>query len=67
MSDEGDTFWVNLAEKFLGLIVLIVGGVMLYLTATSLNQLSVFSSLFGALSVVVILIGLFLLLVRAPE
>ena len=67
MSDEGDTFWVNLAEKFLGLIVLIVGIIMVYLTATSLNQLSVFSSLFGAVSVAVLLIGLFLLLVRAPE
>ena len=67
MSDEGDTFWVSLAEKFLGLIVLIVGAVMLYLTATSLNQLSQFSALFGAVSVIVIVIGLFLLLVRAPE
>ena len=67
MSDEGDTFWVSLAEKFLGLIVLIVGAIMLYLTVTSLNQLSEFSALFGAVSVIVIAIGLFLLLVRAPE
>jgi len=67
MSDEGDTFWVQLAEKFLGLIILIVGAVMLYLTVTSLNQLSQFSSLFGAVDVIVIVIGLFLLVVRAPK
>jgi len=67
VSEEGDTFWVSLAEKFFGLIVLVIGAILLYFTATSLDQLSQFSVFFGALSVVVMIVGVFLLLVRAPE
>ena len=67
MSEEGDTFWVSLAERFFGLILIIIGAVMLYFTATSLNELSEFSVFFGALCVVLVIIGLFLLFVRAPE
>jgi hypothetical protein len=67
MSEEGDTFWVSLAEKFFGLIVIIIGGVLLYLTATSSGVLGAFSSFFGVVSVILIVIGLFLVLVRATE
>ena len=35
MSEEGDTFWVSLAEKFVGLVLIVIGAVMLYFTATS--------------------------------
>ena len=67
MSEEGDTFWVSLAEKFFGLIVIIFGGVLLYLTATSTGVLGTFSVFFGVVSVILIVIGLFLVLVRATE
>ena len=67
MSEEGDTFWVSLAEKFFGVIVIIIGGIMLYLTATSTGMLGAFSLFFGVVSVILLAIGLFLLLVRPTE
>jgi hypothetical protein len=66
MSEEGDTFWVSLAEKFIGVLLVIIGAIMLYYTATS-NGLGGFSLFFGVLSVIMLIIGLFLLLVKAPE
>ncbi len=64
---EGDTFWVSLAEKFLGLLLAIIGALFLYFTLTSTAALAGFTGLFGFLSVIVLLIGLFLLVVRPPE
>jgi len=66
MSDEGDTFWVSLAEKFFGLLLIIIGAVMLYFTATT-SGLGAFTVFFGVVSVILVIIGLFLLLVRPPE
>jgi membrane-bound ClpP family serine protease len=69
MSEEGDTFFVNLAEKFLGLILIVLGAILIYLTATTSGSsgLGAFDFFFGVLSVILLLIGLFLLLVRASE
>jgi len=64
---EGDTFWVSLAEKFLGLLLTIIGALFLYFTLTSTAALAGFTGLFGFLSVIILLIGLFLLVVRPPE
>jgi len=64
---EGDTFWLSLAEKFFGLLLVIIGALFLYFTLTSTAALGVFTGLFGFLSVVVLIIGLFLLFVRPPE
>ncbi len=66
MSEEGDTFWVSLAEKFFGLLLIIIGAVMLYFTAVT-GGLGAFSVFFGAVSAVMLIIGLFLLLVKPPE
>ncbi len=66
MSEEGDQFWVSLAEKFLGLVLVIMGAIMLYFTATT-SALGAFTAFFGVVSVVLLIIGLFLLLVRAPQ
>jgi Zn-dependent protease len=66
MSEEGDTFWVSLAEKFFGLILIIIGALMLYYSATS-SGLGTFSLFFGILSVIMLIIGVFLLLVKPPE
>jgi len=64
---EGDTFWVSLAEKFFGLLLIIIGALFLYFTLTSTSVLGGFTGLFGFLSAVVLIIGLFLLVVRPPE
>jgi hypothetical protein len=64
---EGDTFWLSLAEKFFGLLLTIIGALFLYFTVTSTTALGVFTGLFGFLSVLVLIVGLFLLLVRPPE
>ena len=64
---EGDTFWLSLAEKFFGLLLIIIGALLLYFTLTSTEALKAFTGLFGFLSIVVLLVGLFLLLVRPPE
>jgi hypothetical protein len=67
MSEEGDTFWVSLAERVFGLIFIIMGAVMLYFTATSTDVLGGFSVFFGALSVILVVVGIFLLIVKPPE
>lgn len=64
---EGETFWLSLAEKFFGLLLVIIGALFLYFTLTSTDALGVFTGLFGFLSIVVLIIGLFLLFVRPPE
>jgi len=64
---EGDTFWISLGEKFFGLLVVIIGGMLLYYTMTSTVQLGHFPGLFAFLGVFVIAIGVILLLARAPE
>lgn len=69
MSEEGDTFWASLAEKFFGLIVIVIGGILLWLTATSTGstELGQFSLFFGVVSVILLAIGLFMLLVKPTE
>jgi hypothetical protein len=67
MSEEGETFWVSLAEKLLGLLLTIVGALFLYFTVTSRTELGGFTAFFGFLCIVVLICGLFLLLVRPPE
>jgi hypothetical protein len=64
---EGDTFWLSLAEKFFGLLLTIIGALFLYFTLTSTATLGVFTGFFGFLSIIILLIGLFLLIVRPPE
>jgi len=66
MSEEGDQFWVSIAEKFLGLVLVVMGAIMLYFTVTT-SGLGGFTAFFGVISVVLLIIGLFLLLVRAPQ
>jgi hypothetical protein len=65
MSDEGDTFWVSLYERLFGLVLIIIGGVLLYYTATS--DLGGFGALFGVLSVVMLILGIVMLIVKPPQ
>jgi hypothetical protein len=66
---EGDTFWVSLAERLFGLLLIVIGAIMLYFTATSSGSdaLGGFSVLFGVLSVILVILGIFMLLVKPPE
>ncbi len=66
MSDE-DTFWISLSEKFFGILLIVIGVLLLYFTATSTVVLGVFSAFFGFLCVVVMAAGAVLILVRPPE
>jgi hypothetical protein len=67
MSEEGDTFWVSLTERIFGLLLIVIGGVMLYYTVTSTDTLGGFSVLFGSLSVILVLLGIFLIIVKPPK
>jgi hypothetical protein len=67
MSEEGDTFWVSLAERVFGLALLVIGAIMIYFTATSSDVLGGFTVFFGALSAVLVIVGVVLLLVKPPE
>ena len=66
MSEESDTFWINLAEKFFGLLLVIIGAIMLFYTVTS-PELANFSVFFGVLSLILLVIGVVLLLVKPPQ
>jgi uncharacterized membrane protein len=60
MSEEGG-FGIALAERFFGLLLVIVGAITLYYTLTSMDTLGSFVVLFGLLDVVLIVIGLVLI------
>jgi len=60
MSEEGG-FGLTLAERFFGLIVLIMGGISAYYTLASIQSLDPFSGLFVFLTIVLIAIGIVLL------
>ena len=64
---EGDTFWISLAEKFFGILLIIIGTLFLYFTVTSTTALGAFTGFFGFISIVILIIGLFLLLVKPTE
>jgi membrane-bound ClpP family serine protease len=66
MSDEGDTFWVSLFERLIGLLLIIVGAILLYFSATTAD-LGGFGLFFGVISIVLVIVGLFLLLVKPPK
>ncbi|MCL5876639.1 MAG: hypothetical protein M1540_02370 [Candidatus Bathyarchaeota archaeon] len=66
MSDEGDTFWVSLFERLIGLLLIIIGAVLLYFTATTAD-LGGFGLFFGVISIVLVIVGIFLLLVKPPQ
>jgi hypothetical protein len=60
MSEEGG-FGLTLAERFFGLIVLIVGGISAYYTFTSIQSLDPYSGLFVFLTIVLIVVGMVML------
>lgn len=66
MSEE-DTFWISLGERFFGLLLVIIGAILLYFTATSTAELVNFAAFFGFLSIVILALGIVLLIARPTE
>jgi len=60
LSQEG-SLALSVLQRFLGLLVLILGAVSLYYTLTSLPDLKSYAGLFGFLGVVMIVLGMVLL------
>jgi hypothetical protein len=61
---EEKHFGLNLGEKFLGLILLIIGSLSLWYTFTSSNVLEGFTSLFGFLGLIITVLGLILIIIK---
>ena len=63
MSEESG-FGLNLAERFFGLMILLVGLVALYYTLSSAEALEVYTGFFGFLSIILIVLGFVLLIAK---
>jgi len=63
MSEDGG-FGIAAAEKFFGLLLLIVGALATYFTFTSSQALGAYTGLFGVLSLILLALGLFLLIAK---
>jgi len=66
MGEEGDIFWVSLAERVIGILVIIIGAIMLYFTATTAD-LGGFGGLFSVLSIILLILGVFLLIMKTSH
>jgi hypothetical protein len=64
---EADSYWASLAEKVIGIVLIIISGLMIYYTATSTDTLGEVSWIFGVLGAIVLIVGILLLLVRPQE
>jgi hypothetical protein len=60
MSEE-DSFGIALAEKFFGFLLLLIGALTTYFTLTSASVLGAFTGFFGFLSLILVILGIFLL------
>jgi len=65
MSEEAG-FGLIVAEKFFGLILLIVGALATYYTFTSSQALSDYTGFFGFLSIIPLVLGIILIIAK-PE
>ncbi len=63
MSEEGG-FGLALAEKFFGLLLLIIGVLAMYYVFTAAQVLGAFAGFFGFLNIILIALGLFLLIAK---
>jgi len=60
MSEEGG-LGLTVAEKFFGLILLIIGALATYYTFTSTHELGDFTGFFGFLGIILLVIGIILI------
>jgi len=60
MSEEAG-FGIALAERFFGLLLLIIGALAAYFTFTSTSALGAFAGIFSFLSLILLVLGIVLL------
>jgi len=63
MSEEGG-FGLVVAEKFFGLILIVIGALTTYYTVTSTQALRDYTGFFGFLSVIVLALGVILIIAK---
>jgi len=63
MSEEGG-FGLVVAEKFFGLILIVIGALSTYYTVTSTQALHDYTGFFGFLSVIVLALGVILIIAK---
>jgi hypothetical protein len=63
---ETNSYVMTAIEKIIGIVVTIIGGLILYYTATT-SALGTFNTIFIFLGVIVVIIGVLLLIVRPQE
>lgn len=64
MSEEGG-LGITAAEKFFGIILVIVGALATYFTLISSNTLGIYTWFFGFLAMILLALGIFLIIVKA--
>jgi hypothetical protein len=64
MSEEEGGFGITLAEKFFGLILLIIGALATYYTFTSSQALGTYTGFLGFLGITLLALGLFLIIAQ---
>jgi len=63
MSEEGG-FGLVVAEKFFGLILIVIGALTTYYTVTSTQALRDYTGFFGLLSIIVLALGVILIIAK---
>jgi len=63
MSEEGG-FGLVVAEKFFGLILIIIGALSTYYTFTSTQALRDYTGFFGFLSIIILTLGVILIIAK---
>jgi len=66
MSEEGGV-GLTFAERFFGLLLILIGGIAIYYTFTSVQALGAFTAFFGFLSIIPLVLGLFLITAKTEE
>ena len=63
MSEEEESAWFTIAEKFFGLLVILIGAIIVYAVVTSTDVM--FPAVFATGGLSLIVIGAFMFLARA--
>lgn len=63
MSEEEDSTWFTIAEKFFGLLVILIGAIIVYAAVTSSDVM--FSAIFATGGLSLIIVGAFMFLAKA--
>jgi uncharacterized membrane protein HdeD (DUF308 family) len=63
---ESSSYWITLAEKIVGIVLIIISGLMIYFTATT-SDLGKFNIMFLFLGVIVLIVGIILLIAKPQD